>query len=1061
MSFFKPVLKAAPIILQRKKCDRFLVTQSIINHMKGKNLFLLFIAALFPAMLSAQTGVKVSGTVYDSSDEVVAFANVFVKGAAGNGTTTDLDGHFSLTANVGSTLVISFIGYDDVEYVVNGPAENVVIKFAEGANTLEELVVVGYGVQKKSVLTSSVSRVVSEDLDEGHPTNLQNALKGRVSGVTIISDSGQPGAGSKIRIRGTSTINDSDPLYIVDGMPSENGIDHLNPTDIESVEILKDAASAAIYGARGANGVVLVTTKEGKKGQTTFDYEFTYGMQNPANKVSLTNAADYMMLINEMAANSGKDPYFTSPSKYDTDWQSVLQNRNAPVINHKASLSGGNDNSNYYISFGYLDHEGIYAKGYSNYERYNFRAKYNNTVLDRKDRDWLNKINVSVNVAYTRAKKTGSTIGNSDGSGLISSMNMLPPTEPVYQEDPAVLADYAVRYPDAVIAPDGRTYNIIDMRDINNPLANMQVNNNEFSIPQNFSANGALNVNILPGLTFKTTYGIEMMTSTYRKVTPKYDLNTTSYNKNSRVDENKWEGFNWQWENILSYNRSFGLHNFGALFGTSVSRFSSSRLSGTDYDLLVVDIDKGFIDTATAAETNSIVSGNGYDHAMASMFGRVNYNYAERYLAEVVLRYDGSSNFADGHRWALFPSVSVGWVLTNEDFMSGRPSWFDFAKFRASWGQNGNERVGSFKYTSMMASGHNAIINGSSYTGMYPSGYANRDLKWETSEQIDLGIDLRFLNNALTVTADWFQKKTKDMLLNKPIPLYTSFSSMTINAGSVKNSGVELEANYRFSTGNVHWGVGANASYIKNVVTDQGPDMIGLNSLGGGMGGQVSFSQSGKPYGFFYGYQVDGVFQTDEEAAASGQNVGGTPHAGDLRFKDVDGNGSVGAEDRTMIGNPNPDWTFGLNLTASWKNFDFSAFFQGVAGNEIFKLYRLPNVTLGNFGTEWLGRWHGAGTSSTMPRLVEGDNINSQISDFFVEDGSYLRFKVAQIGYTLPEKLTAKVGVKALRVFIQGENLFTLTGYSGYDPEVGTRHGLDAGTYPQARTFTAGVNIKF
>ncbi len=1028
--------------------------------MKFKNLFLLLAAVFFTVSLSAQTSV-VTGTVLDPEDEPVAGAGVFVKGNSSKGVATDYDGKFSISANVGETLVFSFIGYNDVNYTVTGKDENIVVKFAESVNALDELVVVGYGVQKKSVLASSVSRVSSEDLDIGHPTNLQDALKGKVSGVSIISNSGQPGAGSKIRIRGISTINDSDPLYIVDGMPSENGIDNLNPSDIESVEILKDAASAAIYGARGSNGVVLVTTKEGKKGQAVLNYEFTYGIQNPSNKISLLGSEDYMMLINEQAANSGKNPYFTSASKYNTDWQEVLQNKNAPIVNHRVSLSGGNDNSNYYISFGYVDQEGIYAKGYSDYSRYNIRAKYNNTVLDNKDRDWLNKITVGVNVSYSSSQTKGTDIGNSEASGLMASMNMLPPTEPVYQEDAAVLAQYAINYPNAVVAPNGKTYNIIDMREIVNPLADMQVNHNQTYNPQNFTGNIAINANLLPGLTFKTTYGVDLMVSSTKKVTPVYDLNTTNNNKTSYVNDTKWQGLNWQWENVLSYTKSFGKHNLGALLGTSMSSYSSSQIWGTDYNLLVVDIDKAFINTATASEDQSKVGSSGYDHKLASFFGRINYNYDEKYLFEAVLRRDGSSNFGRKHQWGVFPSVSLGWVLTREDFMASRPSWFDFAKVRLSWGQNGNENIGSFAYTTMMSSGHNAIIDGKSYTGMYPRGYANEDLKWETSEQFDAGIDFRLFNSALAITMDVFQKKTKDMLLNKPIPLYTSFSSMTVNAGSVKNSGIEMEASYKFNTGDVFWTLGANASYLKNVVTDQGPDRVGLNYIGGGLGGQVSYSESGRPYGFFYGYKTDGLFQTDEEAAASNQNVGGTPHAGDIRFVDINNDGRIDGDDRTMIGDPNPDWIFGFNLNASWRNFDFSAYFQGMAGNDIYKFYRRPNVTLGNFETEWLDRWHGAGTSNKVPRLVEGDNINDQISDYFVKDGSYLRFKVAQIGYTLPERLIRKVGVKNLRVFIQGENLLTFTGYTGYDPEVGTRDGLDGGTYPQARTFTAGVNIKF
>ncbi len=1037
--------------------------------MKRKNLLLLILALLSSTMLFAQS-VEISGTVLDEAGDPAIGAGVIVKGNSAQGTTTDLSGQFSIQARPGDVLVFSYIGYDDVEMPVTGTRRGVVITFS-GSQVLDELVVVGYGVQKKSVMSSAVSRVTSETLDEGHPTDINNALKGKISGVVITSESGQPGSGSKIRIRGIGTVNDSSPLYIVDGMPSENGIDYLNPTDIESIEVLKDAASAAIYGSRGANGVVLVTTKEGAKGKTVLNYDFSYGIQNPAKKVELLGSEGYKLLINEMAVNSGKAPYITDTPAYNTDWQEVLQNKNAPIMNHRLSLSGGDDRSNYYISFGYLDQQGIYAKGYSNYTRYNVRAKYNNTIMDIKDRNWLNKATVGVNVSYARSKVKGTSIGNSEGGGLIASMNMLPPTEAVYQDDAAKLAQYAVNFPNAVVSPDGRTYNIIDLRDIMNPLAEMQVRHNQVSVPQSFNGNIALNADLLPGLKLRSTFGVDLYTSSWRSVTPVADLNTANKIATSTVKDNKYEGFHWQWENVLSYNKSFGKHNVGALAGTSLSSYTSSGIYGTDYDLLIADIDKAFIDTAAASEDKSEVSSNGYDHKLASFFARANYNYDERYLFEAVVRFDGSSNFAQGHRWSVFPSVSAGWVITREPFMENRPEWFDFAKLRASWGQNGNERVGSFKYTSMMRSDRSAVIDGKLYTGMRLGGYANADLKWETSEQIDLGLDLRFLNNALTLTVDWFQKTTKDMLLDKPIPLYTSFSTMTVNAGSVKNSGVELEATYRFATGPVNWSLGANASYLKNVVLDQGPDRIGLNQLGGGMGGQISFSQNGYPYGYFYGYKTDGVFQTDAEAAASNQTVGGTPHAGDLKFKDIAGafdangnaipDGKVDANDRTMIGNPNPDWTFGFNLAASFKGFDVSAFFQGVAGNEIYRLYRRSNITLANFGAEWLQRWHGEGTSNIYPRIVEADEINYQISDLFVEDGSYLRFKVAQIGYTLPESITRKAGISALRFYLQGENLFTLTKYRGYDPEVGTREGLDGGTYPQARIFSAGVNIKF
>lgn len=413
--------------------------------------------------------------------------------------------------------------------------------------------------------------------------------------------------------------------------------------------------------------------------------------------------------------------------------------------------------------------------------------------------------------------------------------------------------------------------------------------------------------------------------------------------------------------------------------------------------------------------------------------------------------------------------------LTILSFPMVRPAWdnwwllVDFAKIRLSWGQNGNERIGSFAYTSMMSQGKNAVINGKVYTGMLPSGYANADLKWETSEQTDLGIDLRFFNSALTFSADYFVKKTKDMLLSMPIPLYTSYGSMTVNSGTVKNEGIEFEASYRFKVGEVNLGINGNASYVKNTVTDQGPDRVGLNNIGGGMGGQVSWRENGRPYGFFYGYLHDGIFQNQQEidgytyVDSNGKTQLIQPNAkpGDIRFKDLDGKNGLNGDDRTMIGKPNPDWTYGFTLSADWKGLDFSAFFQGSIGNDIYKLYRRSNVTFGNYDKSWLNRWHGEGTSNWVPRIIDGDNNNYQVSNFFVEDGSYMRLKVLQIGYSLPGQMLQRVGIKGLRFFVQGENLFTITNYSGYDPEVGTRDGFDGGTYPQARTYTIGANITF
>ena len=1016
---------------------------------------------------SQQQGKTITGVVKDATTgEPIIGANVAVKGAT-IGTITDFNGDFSLEIAPNATLVISYIGYVTQELPVNGKS-NIMVSLKEDTKTLDEVVVVGYGVQKKSVVTAAMSKVSADALDKGTPTSVQDVLKGKVSGVQITSQSGQPGMDSKIRIRGTGTVNDSDPLYIVDGMPSSNGINYLNPSDIESIEVLKDAASAAIYGARGANGVVLVTTKGGTKMQkTSLNYEFTYGIQNPAKKTDLMNSSEYQMMMNEMASNMDKDPYFPTPSSVDTDWQKELTYKNAPVMTHKVSLSGGGEHSTHYASFGYIKQRGILAKGHSDYQRYNGRLNYSNTLMDVKERNWLNKVVMGTIASYSRTEKTGNTINNSEASGIIASMNMLPPTESIYQTDPAKLAEYESLYPNHVKSPDGRAYNIINMSEIKNPFAELQVNNNQKKITQIFNANFNLDISILPGLKYKTTMGLEWGFGSIKNVVPAYDLNTTNKNSSSRVEDKKTEALSWQWENIISYDKSFGKHNLGILLGTTMASYAYSDIAGTDYDLLVVDPNKAFIDIATGDRANERVEGSGKDHKLASVFGRVNYNYDEKYLLEAVLRRDGSSNFGDKHKYAIFPSVSVGWTITREKFMENRPSWIDLIKVRASWGQNGNESIGAFGYTSMMSMKYNAVTGGLVHTGAKPSGYVNSDLKWETSEQTDLGLDFRFLKNSLTFSIDYFNKKTKDMLMDVSLPEYTGYSTMRTNIGTVKNEGIEMEASYRFRAGKVNVDLGANASYVKNKVVVLGSARKALDILGGGLGGEVTMMESGMPYGYFYGYKTNGIFQNKAEIDAyvneKGEKIQPNAVPGDVRYVDLDGNGKISGDDRTMIGDPNPDWTYGFSLGLDWNNFDLHAFFQGAAGNQIYKFYRRANITYANWDRSWLNRWHGEGTSNKLPRLDEGDphHNTTWVSDLFVEDGSYLRMKVLQLGYQLPQRLTEKAFIKKLRLFVQAENLFTITGYTGYDPEVGTRNGFDGGTYPQARTFTFGANVVF
>jgi TonB-linked SusC/RagA family outer membrane protein len=1029
---------------------------------------MLFIASFLlmnVVFAAAQTNVKVKGVVKSNVDNTPLIGVSILQKGTSNGTITGVDGSYVLSVPVGAELKFSYMGYISTQTTVVAGRNVYDMSMQENTELLDEVVVVGYGIQKKSVVTAAISRVNSGDLDLEKPTTVQNAMKGKVSGVQITSNSGAPGDDAKIRIRGIGTVNNSDPLYVIDGMPSSNGINYLNPSDIESIEILKDAASAAIYGARGANGVVLVSTKAGKSGKATFNYEFSYGMQNPVKKENLMNGTEYQMIMNEMGKNSGKGDnyYFATPSLVNTDWQDVLTYNNAPLVNHRFSLSGGNDHSSYYASFGVVSQSGIFAKGYADYQRYNARLNYSNTLLDTKKRTWLNKIVFGSKVSYSRSEYTGSNIGNSEAGGILASMNMLPPTESVYQTDPAILAQYAAIYPNYVKDDQGRAYNIINMREIVNPLAALKVRNNEENIPQVFNGNFDLTFTLIPGLTYKTTGDFEWGFNSDRKVVPAYELNSDQKNASSSVYNYLSESFTWQWENMLQYDRVFGKHHIGALAGTTLSSNFYHNISGTRYDLIEVDMNKGFLDISGApdGDDRARVNGGASDHKLASLFGRLSYNYDEKYMVEGTIRRDGSSNFGEDNQFAVFPSVSAGWVLTREKFMESRPSWFEFAKLRASWGQNGNENIGAFGYTSLIQTGdYRAVIDDKVVQGAKPTGYSNSNLKWETSEQTDLGIDFRMFG-AFSFSVDYFNKQTKDMLCWAPLPDYAGYPSILTNKGTVSNKGWEFDASYKFKIGDANLSVGANASYVKNVVTNQGDSdtPVSIDGLGGGMGGAVTWRANGQPYGFFYGYVHDGIFQNQAEVNASqqaGAQVGG------IRWKDIDGKPGITGDDRTNIGNPNPDWTYGFTLNADWKNFDLNLFFQGVAGNQIYKMYRRTNVTFANWDREWLNRWHGEGTSNWWPAVVEGgQNGASDVSNLYVEDGSYMRLKVMQLGYTLPKIITQKVFISRLRFFVQAENLFTLTKYTGLDPEVGTRNGFDGGTYPQARTWTFGMNVTF
>ncbi|MEN9917971.1 MAG: hypothetical protein RL662_407 [Bacteroidota bacterium] len=1054
---------------------------------------------LVPATLLAQ-GNQIEGVVIDALTKEPLIGVSITQKSTTNGTATDIDGKFKIDAPLGATLVLKYLGYDNQE--VTTTTKTIRIELKEASKFLDEVVVVGYGVQKKSVVTAAISRVSAEELNTTKPSRVEDVLKGKVSGVQITQSSGQPGSDSKVRIRGIGTVNNSDPLYIIDGMPVDGGIGYLNPVDIQSVEILKDAASAAIYGARAANGVVLVTTKSGTKGKTNISYDFSYGWQNPWKKKSVLNAHDYMVIMNESQLNDG-NPYRYSKDQIanygstGTDWQDEVFNYDAPVQNHQVSISGGNDKAQYFLSLGYFNQEGIIGGDYdkSNYDRWSVRSNSTFHVYEAENRKYLNKVRVGVNIGYSRVNLTGIEVNSEYGSVLGSALTFSP-LVPVYAPEtstnPEIMTTSQIldRYPFAVKDGNGRVFSIppAGFQEISNPLAMLNQPRSEKNNEDKIVATFWGEVDVLPKVKFKTSYGVDL--AFWGKDGYEFPNFLASQGKDIR-QSSAWSemnrGYKWQVENVLTYNQTFSeKHNVTVVLGQSAQKYTRRTLKGWDYDLLETDPDKANINSGTADREHERVEGgtDGYDFtALASYFGRLDYNFDERYMVQLTLRRDGSSRFGPDHKWATFPAVSLGWNVLNESFLSTRPDWFDALKLRFSWGRNGNENIGNFRYTSLMDGGRNYYYgggysvadkgkNGVMQYGTSPGAIANPNIKWEESEQIDLGFDARFLQNALSFGFDYYKKNTIGMLMEQPIPDYVGQAAPMANAGDMQNWGLEFELGWKHKFNDFNYHVSANASYMRNELKKLGNasgEAIYENAGASGLGSFIK-GQNGEVWPYFYGYKTDGLFQNQAEINAytnkEGKLMQPNAQPGDVRFVDFNGDGSINDTDKTKIGKGMADWTFGLTLGADWKGFDVNMFFQGTAGNDIFDFSQRGDIPAMNRPSWILDRWNGEGTSNRMPRMTAANpNSNWRSSDLYVKDGSYIRLKMGQLGYTLPVALTRKASIQKLRVYIAAENLFTFTGYDGFDPEVASgdynRIGVDRGVYPQSRTISLGANISF
>ena len=1049
--------------------------------MKKERLLSLLLILMVSITAFAQNTLY-SGRVFDESGEPIIGASVVVKGTS-QGSVSDMDGKFSFEGTEGATLVISYIGYCSQE--LRG-TKNMVITLKEDSKVLTDVVVIGYGVQKKSVVTASIAKVGADELGIAAPVRMDNALKGLVSGVQVTQASGQPGSSSKIRIRGTGTINSSDPLYIVNGMPIEGGIDYLDPSDIESIEILKDAASGAVYGSRAANGVVLVTTKKGKIGKVSVSYDFSYGWQNPWHKRNMMNATDYTTMMKEAAGYAGMtdiDEKLASFGKNNTDWQDVVFNSNAPVQNHHLSISGASDKLNYFLALGYYNQEGTIGGNYgrSNYERLSINSNTNYVIFDdSKERNWLKKLTIGSDLSYSRINNTNIETNSLTGSALGNAI-FLSPLMGVYADDPANLeatyADQIKQYgPLVVDKVTGRLLSIPtqDFNEITNPLGYLSLPGTKYNSDK-FVANFYAEVALWDNLKFRTSYGVDLSFWGEDGWNYPYYLGVNAHNDKSSVTSQMNRGLRWQVENVLSYDKTFGKHSLNVVLGQSAIQYKGRYLSGSAQDLIAIDGTKTNIDFTSGLKTDGKrdVSGSRFSpHTLASYFARVSYNYDERYMLQATVRRDGSSNFGPNNKWGVFPSASLGWNITNEKFMEHRPDWLSNMKIRVSWGKNGNEAINSFLYTANVAMGSNYAFGGGSsqqvMPGSKPSGTPNKNIKWEESEQTDLGIDLGFFGQALTFTADYFKKTTNGMLKEMSVNSYLGESKPWGNVGVMENSGVEFELAYKYHHNDFNFRVAGNISYLKNKLVD----------LGNGVGyetydnvhqiGNVSRAENGMPYPFFWGYKTNGIFQNQSEVDsyvnAQGKKLQPNAQAGDVIFVDYNGDGVIHDADKTIIGKGDPDWTYGLSFTASWKNFDLNMLWAGSIGNDIFDATRRLDLRYVNLPQEMINRWHGEGTSNTMPRFTwTNDNDNYRASDLYIHDGSYLRLKNIQLGYTLPQMLTRKVFINSLRFYIAVENFITITSYKGLEPEIsyGTQSGIDRGYYPQSRTFTIGANIKF
>lgn len=1042
-------------------------------------------AASVDGIQAVQQAKQITGVVNDAYGPVIG-ANVVEKGTT-NGVMTDMDGRFTLTVQPGATLVVSFIGYVTQEVVV-GDQTNLVINLKEDTGMLDEVVVVGYGTQKKKLVTGATVQVKGDQLAALNTTSALTAMQSQTPGVSITQTSGQPGEGFKVNIRGLGTVGNYAPLYVIDGVAGGD-INSLNPSDIEAIDVLKDAASCAIYGARGANGVILVTTKQGKSGKIQVSYDGYVGWQNAPKLPQLLNAKQYMEVQDMINLNTGGSPIdwqgLLSEDLYNsimdgsytgTDWVKLMHNDNAPITNHALNVVGGNEVSKFSLGVSYTNQEGIFGKPVqSQYERTTVRLNSDHVLWKKGD---LDVVTLTENLTYNYNTKAGIAIGDQYGNDISNALRQQPIT-PAYNEDGSLyLYDQMSASGIFQVNPYA-----------SNPQALMiYKSGNNISKNHALNMSAALKIQPIKDLVWKSQFNYKMSSSSYRQYTPAFKINDKSaddYQTTDVTTQNASQGWSFSWENTVNYKFSLNQqHNIDVLVGTTLEKWGmGEQMGATNSGGLWSDWDHAWLSNMKSVGTATATGTPWGEGALASFFGRINYDYKETYMLSVILRYDGSSNFARGNRWGTFPSLSAGWVVTNEKFMESTQSWLDFLKIRASWGQNGNCNVDNFQYLSLVSFGKGAgyAFNDRTApsTGSYVTILSNPDISWETSEQLDLGFDARFFNGRLSMAFDWYKKTTKDWLVNAPILGHYGLSSSYINGGDVENKGIEIALGWNDKVGKdftygVNWNIAYNKNEVTRIANTEGI-IHGKEKILSEGTAEMFRAQVGYPIGYFWGYKTDGVFQNQAEidawTAAGKPTMSTSPVPGDLKFVDMNGDGVLNDDDKTNIGNPHPDVTMGLSFNIGYKGFDLSVAGYGAFGHQIAKSWRkFGDSQYDNYTTDVYNSWHGEGTSNTLPRLVPGNTYNYiNISDIYIENADYFKVQNITLGYDF-KKLFPRMPLTQARLYVTAQNLFTITGYSGMDPEVGASgdesgyswgSGVDLGFYPSPRTFMVGVNLKF